>query len=95
MERGGVGSNIQYPPSPSEKEWKYQKSRKKATSTGLDKIMQMIGLEEVKRQMLRIKYRVDIDRQRHVNLGAERFGLVLLGNPGTGIFLTPSHLDLY
>jgi len=52
----------------------------------MDNIMQMIGSEEVKWQMLRMKYRVDIDRQRNVSLAAERFGLVLLGTPGTGNF---------
>lgn len=45
----------------------------------------MIGLEEVKNQMLRIKSKVDTSLRQGTDLRKERLGLVLLGNPGTGL----------
>ncbi|KAE8454278.1 hypothetical protein EG329_005203 [Mollisiaceae sp. DMI_Dod_QoI] len=47
-------------------------------------IMDMIGLEKVKAQVLRIKAKVDTCRKQGTDLRQERLGLVLLGNPGTG-----------
>ena len=46
--------------------------------------MEMIGLEDVKSQVLKIKAKVDTSIRQHTDLKKERFGLVLLGNPGTG-----------
>jgi hypothetical protein len=44
----------------------------------------MIGLENVKSQVLRIKAKVDTSIRQGTDLKKERLGLVLLGNPGTG-----------
>ena len=49
--------------------------------------MEMIGLEQVKSQVLRIKAKVDTSIRQNTDLKKERFGLVLLGNPGTGLSL--------
>jgi hypothetical protein len=44
----------------------------------------LLGLEEVKQQFLSIKAKVDTVVRQNVSLKDERFGAVLLGNPGTG-----------
>lgn len=73
--------------SPSEKEWQRQKDQENAQNPAIDKIMSMIGLENVKSQILRIKAKIDTSIRQGTDLSKERLGLVLLGNPGTGIFL--------
>jgi hypothetical protein len=52
--------------------------------------MEMIGLEDVKSQVLRIKAKVDTSVRQDTDLKKERLGLVLLGNPGTGMLLVRS-----
>lgn len=46
----------------------------------------MIGLEDVKAQVLRIKAKVETSIRQGTDLKKERLGLVLLGNPGTGSY---------
>ncbi|KAM3068636.1 hypothetical protein ACMFMG_011160 [Clarireedia jacksonii] len=70
--------------SPSKTEWQRQKDQENAKSEAIDSIMEMIGLEEVKSQVLRIKSKVDTSKRQGTDLRKERFGLILLGNPGTG-----------
>ncbi|TVY43119.1 NFX1-type zinc finger-containing protein [Lachnellula subtilissima] len=70
--------------SPSKTEWQRQKDQLNAVNPAIDEIMDMIGLEEVKSQVLRIKAKVDTSIRQSTDLKKERFGLVLLGNPGTG-----------
>jgi hypothetical protein len=77
--------------SASKTEWQRQKDQENAHNPAIDKIMEMIGLEEVKSQVLRIKAKVETSIRQGTDLKKERFGLVLLGNPGTGIFF-PSFL---
>ncbi|KAF4638063.1 hypothetical protein G7Y89_g15 [Cudoniella acicularis] len=71
-------------PSPSKIEWQRQKSRENASNPAIDEIMEMIGLEEVKAQVLRIKAKIETSLRQGVDMKKERLGLVLLGNPGTG-----------
>ena len=71
--------------SPSKTEWQRQKDQLTAANPAIDEIMDMIGLEEVKSQVLRIKAKVDTSIRQSTDLKKERFGLVLLGNPGTGL----------
>lgn len=73
--------------SNSKTEWQRQKDQEKAYNPAIDKIMEMIGLEEVKEQVLKIKAKVETSIRQNTDLSKERLGLVLLGNPGTGIFL--------
>jgi hypothetical protein len=47
--------------------------------------MDMIGLEEVKSQVLRIKAKIDTAIRQNTDFKEERFGVTLLGNPGTGM----------
>ncbi|KAK4548613.1 hypothetical protein LTR36_009523 [Oleoguttula mirabilis] len=72
------------PHSPARAEWESQKELEGASDESLDSLMDMIGLENVKDQLLEIKARVDLSVRQNANLKKERFGAALLGNPGTG-----------
>jgi hypothetical protein len=73
--------------SSSKMDWQRQKDQENANNPAIDAIMEMIGLESVKEQVLRIKSKVETSIRQGTDLRKERLGLVLLGNPGTGIFL--------
>jgi hypothetical protein len=73
--------------SPAEKEWVRRKEQDNASNDAIDSLMAMTGLEQVKDQFLRIKTKVDTVVRQNTTLNKERFGIVLLGNPGTGKFL--------
>lgn len=70
--------------SAAEKDWKHQKNFEGASNGALDTLMDMIGLESVKQEFLRIKARVDTAVRQSAELSSERFSAALLGNPGTG-----------
>jgi hypothetical protein len=70
--------------SPAEKEWDRQKEQENASNDAIDSLMAMTGLEQVKDQFLRIKAKIDTAVRQNTPLNKERFGIVLLGNPGTG-----------
>ncbi|KAL4807516.1 P-loop containing nucleoside triphosphate hydrolase protein [Aspergillus unguis] len=70
--------------SSAEQDWQYQKQYEGAKSDELDKLMGMIGLESIKAKFLGIKSQVDTALRQGVDFQGERFGSVLLGNPGTG-----------
>ncbi|KAI6004453.1 ATPases of the AAA+ class [Pisolithus orientalis] len=63
--------------------WEYQKRVEGVKNDAIDKIMAMIGLEEVKEQLLCIKAKIDTLKRQEVALHEESFNLVLLENPGT------------
>jgi hypothetical protein len=77
--------------SPAQTEWQRQKDQENASNPAVDKIMEMIGLEDVKSQVLRIKAKVETSLRQGTDLSKERLGLVLLGNPGTGKFYGSSY----
>ncbi|TVY43950.1 NFX1-type zinc finger-containing protein [Lachnellula occidentalis] len=79
-----INAAITHNASPSKTEWQRQKDQLNAVNPAIDEIMDMIGLEEVKSQVLRIKAKVDTSIRQSTDLKKERFGLVLLGNSGTG-----------
>lgn len=70
--------------SQAKDDWNHQKSFFMAQSQEIDKLMDMVGLESVKAKFLAIKSKVDTSIRQGVDLGQERFGSVLVGNPGTG-----------
>lgn len=70
--------------SPTEAEWVRQKTMDGAVNEHLDKLMDMIGLEDVKSQILKIKSKMDTTIRQGTDLNDERFGVILQGNPGTG-----------
>lgn len=72
--------------SPSQTEWKRQKNIEGAQSDAIDSIMDMIGLETVKERILGIKAKIDTNIRQGTTLKGERFNVVLLGNPGTGLW---------
>ena len=77
---------FQLPNSPSRNEWQRQKDMEGANNDGIDSIMEMVGLEDVKKQVLEIKAKADISIRQGASITSERFNVVLLGNPGTGPF---------
>ncbi|KAI0067131.1 P-loop containing nucleoside triphosphate hydrolase protein [Artomyces pyxidatus] len=71
-------------PSPSQSEWQRQKDMEGAQNPHIDSIMEMVGLEQVKAQVLAIKNKIDVTLRQGTSVKDERFNVVLLGNPGTG-----------
>jgi len=55
-----------------------------ASNGAIDSLREMTGLEEVKAQVLKIKARADTALRQNTNMKDERYGIVLLANPGTG-----------
>ncbi|KAF8206569.1 P-loop containing nucleoside triphosphate hydrolase protein [Mycena galopus ATCC 62051] len=70
--------------SASQEEWERQKRVEGAHNDAIDSIMGMIGLEDVKAQVIRIKHKIDVVKRQNARLNDERFNIVLQGNPGTG-----------
>ena len=70
----------------AQQDWEDQKKFRGAESDPIDSLMTMIGLEEVKEKFLDIKAKVETVLRQKASLQDERFGAVLLGNPGTGEF---------
>lgn len=85
--REHIKTAVKHNESPSMTEWQRQKDQENAQNPAIDKIMLMIGLEQVKSQILRIKAKIDTSIRQGTDLSKERLGLVLLGNPGTGMFI--------
>ncbi len=71
--------------SPAALDWQRQKDLENASNDAIDSIMAMIGLEDVKSQILRIKAKADLSLRQGTDLKGERFNIALLGNPGTGM----------
>lgn len=84
-----------YPPeqtqSVSEREWERQKQMDNVSNDSVDSLMKMTGLEQVKAQVLKIKARIDTTLRQKTDMEKERFGIVLLGNPGTGKYMAAVH----
>jgi hypothetical protein len=78
---------IEHNESTSKREWQRQKDLENAHNPAIDKIMEMIGLEDVKAQVLTIKAQVETAIRQGTDLKKQRLGLVFLGNPGTGILV--------
>lgn len=83
--REHIETAVEHNKSRSKTEWQRQKDQENAHNPAIDKIMEMIGLEDVKAQVLKIKAKVETSIRQGTDLSKERLGLVLLGNPGTGI----------
>ena len=70
--------------SPTRQAWECQKLYENAANEHIDALMGMTGLEAVKQQVLAVKDKIDTALRQGARLADERFGAVLLGNPGTG-----------
>jgi hypothetical protein len=73
--------------SEAQSDWQRRKDIEGVSNPHIDAIMEMIGLEPVKQQVLKIMDKVDVTVRQGTSLAKERFNIVLLGNPGTGIIL--------
>lgn len=73
------------PPSPAEIEWKHQKQVEGATSSQIDSIISMIGLEKVKQQVLDLKAELEVSQRQGISLRSKNLNCALVGNPGTGM----------
>lgn len=71
-------------PSPANVEWNRQKNIDGAVNPDIDALMDLIGLDEVKEQVLKIKAVVDVALRQGTDISEQRFGVSMLGNPGTG-----------
>ena len=71
--------------SEAQSDWQRRKDTDGVANPHIDAIMEMIGLEPVKQQVLKIMDKVDVNVRQETSLSKERFNVVLLGNPGTGI----------
>lgn len=70
--------------STAEVEWSERKQNENVSNDAMDELMKMTGLEEVKNQFLRIMSIIDVVLRQNIEIKDQRFGVVLLGNPGTG-----------
>ena len=75
-------------PSAQKSRWTRQKTMDGSLNEHIDKIMDMTGLEDVKKQVLDINAKVDTAKRQGVSVQDERFNVAMLGNPGTGTFTT-------
>lgn len=64
--------------------WEHQKETRGETNAALDQLMQLVGLENVKLEFLRIKAIIEAARERQVRLRRQLLNIAFLGNPGTG-----------
>lgn len=71
--------------SPAEREWDRQKRVEGATNDALDALMGLTGLNDVKTKVLSIKTKIETVVRQGTDMKNERLGIVLLGNPGTGM----------
>ena len=72
--------------SPAKEEWEDQKRTENATNDTIDVVMDMVGLEEVKLQILKIKAKIDASVRQNSDMKEDRLNVAFLGNPGTGMF---------
>lgn len=71
--------------SVSELEWERQKKVEGASDHAIDDLMALTGLEEVKEKFLDIKAKIETIARQGLDMKKERMGMVMLGNPGTGM----------
>lgn len=71
--------------SPAKEEWEDQKRLENATNDAIDAVMDMVGLEQVKLQILKIKAKIDTSVRQNSDMKEDRLNVAFLGNPGTGM----------
>lgn len=71
--------------SPAKEEWEGQKRLDNASNEAIESVMDMVGLEEVKVQILRIKAKIDACVRQNSDMKDDRLNVAFLGNPGTGM----------
>ena len=81
--KGDMGRGVKRK-SPAKEDWEQQKRLENTTNDAIDSIMDMIGLEEVKTQVLLIKAKIDASQRQNSDPKQDRVNAAFLGNPGTG-----------
>lgn len=71
--------------SSAESLWQHKRDFEGVFNQAIDSVMQLTGLEGVKEQVLRIHDKVELAQRQGVSLQDERFNVIFLGNPGTGL----------
>lgn len=67
-----------------EEEKRAENERKEKTEKYTERIMSLVGLQNVKEHIHKLKAMVESSTRLNVGFKSERFGTVFLGNPGTG-----------
>lgn len=70
--------------SKAAQQWQSEKDGLGVGNEHIDTVMNLVGLESVKEQVLTVKRKVDTSVRQGASLSKERFNVLLLGNPGTG-----------
>ncbi|KAH0556353.1 hypothetical protein GP486_005723 [Trichoglossum hirsutum] len=76
--------------SPSRLEWLRQRRKERASNKYIDKVMEMVGREDIKSHFLKMKARIETAKRQQVNILEEHFSTAFFGNPGTGMTPDPS-----
>ena len=75
------GEPFRPPRTAAKQEWE---RRKIQDDDAIEELMDLVGLEEIKEQILAILAKVRVCRHQGTALKEERFHSVFQGNPGTG-----------
>lgn len=75
---------FQHPRCLAAEEWERQKRDEDADNELIDELMELVGLEKVKEQVLAIKDKVEVYEKQGTDIKKERFNVIFQGNPGTG-----------
>jgi len=86
--------NTEKKESEARSDWQRRKDTDGVVNPHIDAIMEMIGLEPVKHQVLKIMDKVDVNIRQDTSLAKERFNVKLLGNPGTGTIRLITHREV-
>lgn len=70
--------------SPAKEDWEHQKRMDNSRNRDIDSVMDLIGLEEVKLQILKIKAKTEVSIRQNADTSRDRLNVSFLGNPGTG-----------
>ena len=70
--------------SGAKKDWEHQKAMGSPPNNNIESLMDMIGLEEVKLQILQIKAKIEVSKRQNADIRKDRLNVSFLGNPGTG-----------
>ena len=70
--------------SGAKKDWEHQKAMGSPPNSNIESLMDMIGLEEVKLQILQIKAKIEVSKRQNADIRKDRMNVSFLGNPGTG-----------
>ncbi|KAI1173786.1 P-loop containing nucleoside triphosphate hydrolase protein [Nemania sp. FL0916] len=71
--------------STAREDWEYRKTTWGESNNALDELMDMVGIEEIKRKFLQLHTLIQTAGRQGLDHISEKFGAVFIGNPGTGL----------